>query len=74
MLVRCDLIDHRPSDEHGYSHTVNPIGYPNTAAVCGRPECSNPGRVLLKDAEWKLYQNGQRVFEGPNRFTKIQVE
>jgi len=54
MLVRCD--DH-PSDAD-YRHTVNPVGYPNTAAVCGRPQCTKPGRVLLKDDEWKLYQRG----------------
>jgi len=70
MLVRCD--DH-PSTEK-YKHRVDPVGYPDTAAICGRPDCTKPGRILLDEVEWKMYQNGQRVLPGPNRFTKIKAK
>jgi len=67
MLVRCD--DHPSIPD--YRHKVNPVGYPDTAAICGRPGCTKPGRVLLKDDEWKLYQQGQHVIEGPNNLRRF---
>jgi len=70
MLVRCD--DH-PSKER-YHHQVDPVGYPETAAICGRPDRSKPGRILLDDAEWEKYQSGQRIIVGPNNFTKIKAK
>ena len=70
MLVRCDK---HPSIL-AYTHKVTPLGYPNTAAICGRPGCFKPGRVLLKDHEWRRYEEGERIFVGPNNFTKIRVE
>ncbi len=45
MLVRCEKHPSKP-----YHYTANPVGYPRTAAVCGR--CENPGKVLLNEAEW----------------------
>jgi hypothetical protein len=42
MLVRCES---HPSKN--YRFTANPVGYPKTAAICGR--CGNPGKVLLND-------------------------
>ena len=70
MLVRCD--DH--SSPERYHHKVDPVGYPDTAAICGRPDCSKPGRILLDDAEWEKYQSGQRIIVGPNNFTKIRAK
>ena len=52
MLVRCEKHPSKP-----YHYTANPVGYPRTAAVCGR--CENPGKVLLNEAEWRQYQAGQ---------------
>jgi hypothetical protein len=74
MIVRCDK--HAPSQQQHYvqAHRVNPIGYPHTAAICGRYGCTDPGRVLLQDHEWERYQRGERVFAGMYDFTKIRVE
>jgi hypothetical protein len=55
MLVRCE--DHLSEKYH---HSVTPIGYPNTAAICGR--CHKAGKILLNEAEWQAYQTGQRIF------------
>jgi len=60
MLVRCEK---HPSKT--YSHKVKPLGYPHTAAICGR--CDNPGMILLNVAEWKAYQSGQTVFSFNNK-------
>ena len=69
MLVRC--VNH-PSE--AYSHSVDPIGYPDTAAVCGRSGCEKPGKILLKDTEWAAYGSGQRVFGANNNFTKVRAK
>jgi hypothetical protein len=56
VLVRCE--DH-PSPRY-LQYSVSPIGYPNTAAICGI--CDKPGMILLSEVEWKAYQSGQRIF------------
>jgi hypothetical protein len=70
MLVRCDVHPSKPD----YGHRVDPIGYPNTAAICGIKGCSNPGRILPKDVEWKAYQHGERIFGANNNFTKVRAQ
>ena len=67
MLVRCK--DH-PSKN--YSHSVEPVGYPDTAAVCGR--CDQPGRILLNETEWKAYQSGQVVFRFNNNVMAVKAK
>ena len=67
MLVRCD--DH-PSKS--YRHTVRPIGYPKTAAICGR--CDKPGKVFLSEMEMKKYRSGKTVFGFNNNVMKVEVE
>jgi hypothetical protein len=69
MLVRCG--DH-PSKK--YRHAVRPIGYPKTAAVCGRPRCDKVGQVLLSEMEMQGYQSGRTVFGFNNNVMKVEVE
>jgi hypothetical protein len=57
-----------------YAYSVHPVGYPRTAAICGRAGCTKAGRVLLRKHEWHLYVSGQRIFAGRENFTKIRVE
>ena len=67
-------------EEHGYPQGrlenyiayASPVGYPNTAIVCGR--CDTSGVIWLTASETQAYQNGQRIFEGPNAFTRIRAE
>ena len=76
MIVRCEnhaaLMQVQRHYTRGY--TVNPVGYPHTAAICGRRGCKDPGRVLLLDHEWDKYQRGERIFAGRNNVTKVRVE
>jgi len=73
-LVRCEKCGRPQGTKRKYVQPVLPVGYPNTAAVCGRPGCDKPGLVWLDQNEWQAYQKGQRVFEIPNRAMKVKVE
>ena len=45
-LVRCE--QHRPQGRsHDYVQAVRPLGYPETAAVCGITGCNRPGLLWL---------------------------
>jgi hypothetical protein len=57
-LVRCTQCAERRRESH--SIVVEPIGYPNTALICGTPGCFNPGLVLLRAAEAVEYRQGRR--------------
>jgi hypothetical protein len=67
MLVRCN---NHPSEK--YSHNARPVGYPNTAAICGR--CDQPGMILLNVDEWNAYQTGQVVFSFNNNVMRVRAE
>ena len=54
--------------------SVKPVGYPNTAVVCGITTCPAPGLVWLETAEQAAYDRGERVFRVPNNAVKIRVE
>ena len=56
-----------------YVVAVKPVGYPDTAAICGRSKCGHPGLVWLDESEKVAYDNGERIFEVPNAAVKIRV-
>jgi hypothetical protein len=57
-LVRC--ANHKPNgDKKNYVADVNPIGYPRTAAICGRKECPKPGKAQRHND----FRNGQQRCE-----------
>ncbi len=59
-IVRCQ--DHPPRNTN-YAIAVKPVGYPETALVCGRDEEHDEvGWVYLRQEEYDQYQNGKRVF------------
>jgi hypothetical protein len=59
----------RTTDYIGY---VFPVGYPETALICGR--CDKAGTIWLNEDEISAYQNGKRIFEGPNNFTRMRAD
>ena len=73
-LVRCENCGHPKGRTRKYIREVEPLNYPNTAAVCGRPDCKNPGKVWLEAHEWRQYQNGTRMFTFATNTTKIKVQ
>ena len=67
MLVRCNR---HPSKK--YHHSVEPMGYPETAAICGR--CERPGKILLNENEYAAYQRGQTVFTFNNNVMAVRAK
>jgi len=71
-LVRC--IEHRPQKgKHEYVISLESVGYPDTAAICGRPGCENSGLVWLTEDERQAYLDGQRVFRIMTNAAQIRV-
>jgi hypothetical protein len=72
-LCRCLEIHGWPKGRtHDYVAYAKPVGYPQTALICGL--CDNPGVIWLNREEKAAYENGQRIFDGPNRFTRMQTD
>ncbi len=72
-LCRC-LEKHSPPNrrKHDYICYVKPLGFSQSAVVCGR--CEDRGVVWLDGDEVNPYRKGQRIFSGPNAFAKIKVD
>lgn len=62
-LVRCETCGQPKGRTRKYIRERNPIGYPDTAVICGSRSCNNPGKVWLEAYEWRQYQTGTRVFD-----------
>ena len=60
-IVRCQ--DHPPRNNN-YEIAVKPVGYPDTALICGRGDQDHDeiGWVYLLPDEYEEYQEGKRVF------------
>ncbi len=62
-LCRCQICGVKKSrSKKNYVTTVDPIGYPNAAVICGIAKCTNPAKVWLDDNDLIDYQNGLRLF------------
>lgn len=73
-LVRCS--DHGKPKAKGepYVDNVRPIGFPDTAAICGSVNCQNPGLIWLKREEKIAYDRGERFFRLPSGTIKVGAE
>lgn len=74
-MVRCGNCG-KPTQgaKRTYVFSVQPVGYPATAVICGRSGCVNPGLVWLEPKEDVAYKNnGQRIFSTPSNTAKIKV-
>ena len=57
-----------------YVASVYPIGYPDTAVICGAGKgCHYPGLVWLTTREYSQYQQGVRIFELPTNAIRVRV-
>src|SRR5258708_8268016 len=65
-IARCDK--HTPSGtrhagiKYAYKAFALPLGYPETAAICGREDCEGPARLWLTEPERADHQRGVRLF------------
>ena len=72
-MALCRCKDHPPKTNR-YIKSVEPIGYPDTAAICGNIKCQNPGLIWLDSQETEEYNNGERIFDLNTRTVKIKVK
>ena len=57
-----------------YVESVEPVGYPDTAVICGIKRCTNPGLVWLEAHELERYKDGEKIFEPPSASVKFKVK
>ncbi len=74
-LSRCFEKHSPPMGRNGnvYVDFAFPVGYPDTALVCGRPGCSHSGLVWMNKEELAAFNNGAAIFQGPNNFAQMKV-
>ena len=72
-LVRCKDCGEPAGKERHYVKAVKPVGYPDTAAICGRKHCEEPGMVWLDEDDARGYDGGERIISVPNAAVKIKV-
>jgi hypothetical protein len=71
-IARCEK--HRPEGtKHVYKAYALPIGFPNTAAICGRVECEAPAYLWLTEPERADHERGLRIFNIRTHSAKIRV-
>ena len=74
-IIRC-------KEKHGdpigrkrkYVEGVEPLNYPNTAVICGLPNCNNIGIVWLEKDEYDAYLSGERIFQPIGHSVKVRVK
>ena len=74
-ILRCDNCGKPTKNvQKQYVAFVYPIGFPDTAAICGSGKgCSSPGLVWLTKQDYSLYQNGNRIFDLATRTMRVKV-
>jgi hypothetical protein len=76
-LVRCKECGVQPAGRGHYPRTyirsVEPVGYPETALVCGKPSCNHPGLIWLEHVEVQDYDRGERLFPLQTNATKVRA-
>jgi hypothetical protein len=72
-LCRC-LGKHSPPKgrKNEYVGYAKPVGYPNSALVCGICDCV--GVIWMTKPEVDLYRMGERIFDGPNNFARMKAD
>jgi hypothetical protein len=71
-IARCDK--HTPEGtKHEYTAFALPVGYPDTAAICGRVGCEEAARVWLTEAERAEHKRGVRIFNIRTHSAKLRV-
>ena len=73
-IVRCEKHPVRLAlATNRYIRRAEPLGYPNTAAICGITHCEKPGLVWLTNEELDQFNNGERYFRVKTFTVKVRV-
>lgn len=75
-LIRCANCGVGPPGtghvERNYVRSVYPVGHPESALVCGRRNCTQPGLIWLEE-ESQDYNAGERVFRLQTGTVKVRA-
>lgn len=72
-IMRCP--SHVPKrTSRAYAGAVEPVGYPETALVCGSKHCREPALIWLERHEKSEYDAGERVFEAFTATMKVRAK
>jgi hypothetical protein len=71
-IMRC--IAHSPKKaQRDYVAAVEPVGYPETALICGLTSCENPAFIWLEDHEKLASDRGGRIFKAFTPSMKVRA-
>jgi hypothetical protein len=74
MKILCRCSDHSPPKSNVYVGFAYPLGGNQTSTICGSTHCDHKALVWMDDDAAKAYGKGERVFAGPNNFTKVEID
>lgn len=72
-IMRCP--EHAPKrTRRDYAGAVEPVGYPDTALVCGSVHCREPALIWLERDEKAEFDGGERVFKAFTPSMKVRAK
>ena len=71
-IMRCKAHT-RKRAERNYIAAVEPLGYPNTALMCGSTACESPAFIWLEQHEKAAFDRGQRIFKSFTATMKVRA-
>lgn len=72
-IMRCR--EHTPKrTTRDYAGAVEPVGFPDTALVCGSKHCRESALIWLERHEKVSYDAGERVFEAFTPSMKVRAK
>ena len=72
-IVRCESHPTK-GRKRTYVVSVLPVGYPETAMVCGTVSCEAPGLIWLENSEKEDYNRGVRIFRSFTPTMKMRAK
>ena len=57
-----------------YAGSVEPVGYPDTALICGSKHCREPALIWLEIHEKDQFDKGERIFEAFTSSMKVRAK
>lgn len=73
-IVRCETHPVRlEMATNNYVKRAEPVGYPNTAAICGIAHCQQPGLVWLTAGELNESNKSDQYFRVKTYTVKVRV-
>ena len=71
-VMRCN--QHKPKGRTTeYVACVKPLGYPETALLCGSASCNAAALIWLEPPEKAAYDRGDRVFKSFSSTMKVRA-